>query len=176
MGSSLPLYPSELLPWILGSSYGCPTSDAVKATSIYPSVAFRPLPEGSHGVHRLLRAGVVRLRSNGRLTPLGFGTLQRIPDREVYEHLRGLPRPVRSAFRVSDPRSGFLLPEPLSHLSGPSVHGFHPSESFSLQRAPPLSRLLALLPFTADHPAVMFRLAELQSFTPFEEPHPSIRG
>jgi hypothetical protein len=87
-----------------------------------------------------------------------------------------LPHPVRSAFRVSDPLSGLLLPRPLSHLSGPSALGFHPSEFFSLQRAPPLSRLFALLPFAADHPAVMFRQAELQSFAPFEEPHPSIRG
>jgi hypothetical protein len=87
-----------------------------------------------------------------------------------------LPHPVRSACRVSDPLSGLLLPEPLSHLSGPSVRGFHPSEFFSLQRAPPLSRLFALLPLAAGHLAVMSRPVELQSFAPFEEPHPSIRG
>lgn len=148
------------------------TSAAITAASIYPSLAFRPLPEGSHGAYRLPWPVVYSSDPTGRLAPLGFGSLQRQPEREVYEHYRGLPRPVRSAFRVLDPRSGLFLLEPLSHLSGPSVHGFHPSESFSLQRAPPLSRLFALLPFATEPPAKRLMSAGLQSFAPFEELYP----
>jgi hypothetical protein len=83
---------------------------------------------------------------------------------------QGLPHPVRSAFRVSYPLSGLLLPKPLNHLSGPSVLGICPSEFFSLQRAVPLSRPSALLPFFRR--ASWFTVAHrprLQSVVPFEE-------
>jgi hypothetical protein len=113
---------------------------------MYPLLAFCPLSENNAGHHRLrhnhgacstssTKTDCLRLSlpstHSGVGSPLG----------------QGLPRPVRSAFRVSYPLSGFLLPKPLNLLSGPSVPGIRPSEFFSLQRSVPLSRPFALLPF-----------------------------
>jgi hypothetical protein len=85
-------------------------------------------------------------RDRQRLTALGFLALQRFPVRGVH-FTRACPALFVPLSGFGYPLSGFLLPKPLNHLSGSSVPGVNPSELFSLQRAVPLSRPPALLPF-----------------------------
>ena len=85
-------------------------------------------------------------RDRQRLTALGFRPLQHFPVTGVHI-TRAYPALFVPLSGFGYPLSGLLLPKPLNHLSGSSVPGVNPSELFSLQRAVPLSRPPALLPF-----------------------------
>lgn len=143
----------------------------LNAASIYPPLAFRSLPETDVGNHRFrfqtpLQTAGPREAGSPRLfspsTHAGLGS----------PSAPGLPRRRRSTSRVLYPLSGSLLPRPLSHISGPSVHGVHlfrvllPSRSSAS-----LETALLSCPFTTSVSIVRPLWSGLQSFDPLEEPH-----
>lgn len=83
---------------------------------------------------------------------------------------QGLPRPVRCAFRVSIPLSGLLLPEPVNHVSGPSVLGVFPFRVLFPLKSWSLSRGASLLVFGSFAPGrECVSKPRLQGFIPFKE-------
>jgi hypothetical protein len=143
----------------------------------YPPVTFHPLPEDSHGARRSRLPYLSRSRacSRGRkLASLGFASLQHIPGWGV--HLTGV------CLAPYVPLSGFgstLLaasssPRLWTIFQVQAFLGFSPSEFYSLRRATPLSRFVALLPSTIESDVIQrttrSTTAGLQSFAPVGEP------
>lgn len=103
-----------------------------------PLLVFRPLSEGSHGLPRARSEPVIYFQFVERCSPRLF-PLQHIPDSEV--HNPGVyltPSVPLSGFQ--GPLSGLLLPNPLNRISGPSVPGVAPLQSFAPFKASNLSR------------------------------------
>jgi len=86
---------------------------------------------------------------------------------------QGLPRPVRSAFRVFVyPLSGFLLLNPLDRFSGPSVHGVYPFRVLlPLKSRTSLEVPEPSCPFARRIRPCLTTSPGLQGVAPSKEPH-----
>lgn len=162
----------RLLPWILRYFLSDPPPP-LYATSIYPLLAFRPLSEE---LTASTAPGPVRddlfSAAYPKLTSVGFHSLQHF--RSGKSTCSGGCHPPCVPFSgFGYPLNGLLLPEPLNHFSGSSVHGISPSESCSLRKAvSPLGALCSLALRRARFGRSPSQLARLQSFEPSAEPHP----
>lgn len=119
----------------------------------YPPLTFCPLSEIFSGHRRFLASNGCRLIRMRKLTSLGFGSLQHLPELGVYLARVCLTLSVAlSGFGY--PLSDFLLPEPLSRFFRPKRSWDFPLQSFShFEERQPLSRLFALLPLALLAPA-----------------------
>jgi len=103
------------------SSITAATSGSVSISSSNLSLSFRA-PSGYHHFRVTDGCRLIRLEE---VAPLGFQSLQHIPEPGV--HSIRVCRALYVALSGFDyPLSGFLLPDPPSHLSGSSVHGIFP--------------------------------------------------
>lgn len=93
-----------------------------------PLLAFSPLSKGSYGLHRARSEPVIYFQLVERCFPRLF-PLQHLPDSEVHIPEFASLRLFRFQGFMG-PHSGLLLPNPLNRISGSSVLGVTPLQSF----------------------------------------------